>query len=262
TLSLATHLLSRQLYTGAGRAGIGQEGQAAGCQISQRADYIEVLTGHETTLRRGITNPRDEPHAPDETWHRPHVLIGAAHAAELPTYLKIGTTCLVLAAIEAGVDLADLLPEDPVEAVHIISHDPTLTATVRLGDGRQPTALQIQREILARVAEVVGDGHGRPAWSLEVLAEWREILDALGENPMSCADRLDWPAKLRLLEGFRAHDDMSWDHALLALIDFQYHDIDPGRGLYNRLAAKGAIRRLTSDAEVEAAITTPPERTR
>ena len=262
TLSLATHLLSRQIYTGAGRVGIGQEGQAAGFQISQRADYIEVLTGLETTLRRGIINTRDEPHATDETWRRLHVIIGDANMAELPTYLKIGTTCLVLDAIEAGVDLADLLPEDPVEAVHIISHDPTLTATVRLGDGRQLTALQIQREILARVAEVVGDGHGRPAWSLEVLAEWREILDALGENPMSCADRLDWPAKLRLLEGFRARDDLSWDHARLALIDFQYHDIDPGRGLYNRLAAKGAIRRLTSDAEVEAAITTPPERTR
>lgn len=262
TLSLATHLLSRQIYTGAGRVGIGQEGQAAGFQISQRADYIEVLTGLETTLRRGIINTRDEPHATDETWRRLHVIIGDANMAELPTYLKIGTTCLVLDAIEAGVDLADLLPEDPVEAVHIISHDPTLTATVRLGDGRQLTALQIQREILARVAEVVGDGHGRPAWSLEVLAEWREILDALGENPMSCADRLDWPAKLRLLEGFRARDDLSWDHARLALIDFQYHDIDPGRGLYNRLAAKGAIRRLTSGAEVEAAITTPPERTR
>lgn len=79
---------------------------------------------------------------------------------------------------------------------------------------------------------------------------------------MSCADRLDWPAKLRLLEGFRTRDQLEWDHARLALIDFQYHDIDPDRGLYNRLVAKGAMRRLTDDAEIEAAVTTPPETTR
>ncbi len=262
TVSLATHLLSRQVYTGAGRVGIGQEGQTAGFQISQRADYIEVLTGLETTLRRGIINTRDEPHATDEKWRRLHVIIGDANMSESATYLKIGTTCLVLDAIEAGVDLADLMPEDPVAAVHTISHDPTLRATVPLADGRRLTGIGIQREILARVTDLVGDGTGRPGWALEVLSEWRDILDALEENPMSCADRLDWPAKLRLLEGFRSRDHLDWDHARLALIDVQYHDIDPARGLYNRLVAKGAMRRLTTDAEVEAAVTTPPATTR
>ena len=262
TVSLATHLLSRQVYTGAGRVGIGQEGQSAGFQISQRADYIEVLTGLETTLRRGIINTRDEPHASDEKWRRLHVIIGDANMSELATYLKIGTTCLVLDAIEAGVSFSDLLPVDPVAAVHTISHDPTLAAAVALPDGRALTAIDLQREILARVSDVIGDGTGRPVWALEVLTEWREILDALEDNPMSCADRLDWPAKLRLLEGFRARDQLQWDHARLAVIDFQYHDIDPARGLYNRLAAKGAMRRLTSDAEVEAAVATPPETTR
>ncbi|AWH92074.1 depupylase/deamidase Dop [Dietzia lutea] len=262
TVSLAPHLLSRQVFSGAGRVGIGQSGETAGYQLSQRADYIEVLTGLETTLRRGIINTRDEPHAPDETWRRLHVIIGDANMSELATYLKIGTTCLVLDAIEAGVDFSDLLPVDPVEAVHTISHDPTLRATVPLPDGRNLTGLALQREIVERVAGVIGDGTGHPGWALEVLGEWRAILDALEENPMSCADRLDWPAKLRLLEGFRARDGLDWDHARLALIDVQYHDIDPQRGLYNRLVAKGAMRRLVTDDEVEAAVTTPPARTR
>lgn len=262
TVSLATHLLSRQVFSGAGRVGIGQSGERPGFQISQRADYIEVLTGLETTLRRGIINTRDEPHAPDEMWRRLHVIIGDANMSELATYLKIGTTCLVLDAIEAGVDFSDLLPVDPVEAVHVISHDPSLQATVLLPDGRHLTGVGLQREILARVADVIGDGSGRPDWALEVLGEWREILDALEENPMACADRLDWPAKLRLLEGFRTRDNLEWNHARLALIDFQYHDIDPDRGLYNRLVSKGAMRRLATDAQVEAAVTTPPERTR
>lgn len=262
TLSLAPHLLSRQVFCGAGRVGIGQSGETAGFQLSQRADYIEVLTGLETTLRRGIINTRDEPHASDETWRRLHVIIGDANMSELATYLKIGTTCLVLDAIEEGVDFSDLLPVDPVEAVHVISHDTSLTATVLLPDGRALTGIGLQREILDRVADLVGDGAGRPDWATEVLAEWREILEALEQNPMSCADRLDWPAKLRLLEGFRARDALDWDHARLALIDFQYHDIDPERGLYNRLVAKGAMRRLTTPDEVEAAVTTPPARTR
>lgn len=262
TMSLAPHLLSRQVYCGAGRVGIGQEGQKAGYQLSQRADYIEVLTGLETTLRRGIINTRDEPHASDEKWRRLHVIIGDANMSELATYLKIGTTCLVLDAIEAGVDFADLAPVDPVEAVHEISHDPSLTATVPLPDGRELTGIGLQREILARVTDVIGDGSAHPAWALEVLAEWRQILDALEENPMSCADRLDWPAKLRLLEGFRMRDSLGWDSARLALIDFQYHDIDPQRGLYNRLVSKGAMRRLTTDEQLESAVTTPPERTR
>jgi proteasome accessory factor A len=262
TLSLAPHLLSRQVFCGAGRVGIGQSGETAGFQLSQRADYIEVLTGLETTLRRGIINTRDEPHASDETWRRLHVIIGDANMSELATYLKIGTTCLVLDAIEEGVDFSDLLPVDPVEAVHVISHDTSLTATVPLPDGRALTGIGLQREILDRVADLVGDGAGRPDWATEVLAEWREILEALEQNPMSCADRLDWPAKLRLLEGFRARDALDWDHARLALIDFQYHDIDPERGLYTRLVAKGAMRRLTTPDEVEAAVTTPPARTR
>ncbi|KAA0919729.1 depupylase/deamidase Dop [Dietzia sp. ANT_WB102] len=262
TVSLAPHLLSRQVFSGAGRVGIGQSGEKAGFQLSQRADYIEVLTGLETTLRRGIINTRDEPHASDETWRRLHVIIGDANMSELATYLKIGTTCLVLDAIEAGVDFSDLLPVDPVEAVHTISHDASLTATVPLPDGRALTGIGLQREILDRVAQLIGDGAGRPDWVAEVLAEWREILDALEQNPMSCADRLDWPAKLRLLEGFRARDGLGWEHARLALIDFQYHDIDPERGLYNRLVAKGAMRRLTTTDEVESAVTAPPERTR
>ncbi|MFN3338824.1 MAG: depupylase/deamidase Dop [Dietzia sp.] len=262
TMSLAPHLLSRQVYCGAGRVGIGQYGEETGFQISQRADYIEVLTGLETTLRRGIINTRDEPHAPDETWRRLHVIIGDANMSELATYLKIGTTCLVLDAIEAGIDFADLVPVDPVEAVHTISHDPTLTATVELPDGRALTGTALQREILARVSALIGDGAGRPAWAVEVLAEWREILDALEQNPMACADRLDWPAKLRLLEGFRTRDSLGWDHARLALIDVQYHDIDPDRGLYNRLVAKGAMRRMVTETQVEAAVTTPPESTR
>ena len=263
--SLTPHLVTRQVYSGAGRVGLGQEGGTPGFQLSQRADYIEVPIGLETTLRRGIINTRDEPHATDDEWRRLHVIIGDATMSELATYLKIGTTCLVLDAVEAGVDLADLCPSDPVEAVHVVSHDPSLAAEVALPDGSRRTALAIQREILARVAGHVSEREAAgeaPGWFREVLSEWSDILDRLEDDPMGCADRLDWPAKLRLLEGYRRRDGLGWDHARLALVDVQYHDIDPARGLYNRLVTAGAMRRLVPQEEVERAVTTPPETTR
>ena len=147
---LTTFFASRQVITGSGRVGIGQSGDEAGYQLSQRSDYIEVEVGLETTLKRGIINTRDEPHADPERYRRLHVIIGDANLAETATYLKVGTTSLVLDLIEAGVDFSDIELARPVSAVHAISHDPTLQATVALTDGRELTALALQREYLER----------------------------------------------------------------------------------------------------------------
>lgn len=259
--NIAPHFVTRQVFCGAGRVGIGQFGEREGFQISQRADYVEVFSGLETTLRRGIINTRDEPHSDDEKWRRLHVIIGDANMAELATFLKIGTTSLVLDAIEGGVRFDDLQALDPVAAVHTVSHDLSLERGFRLADGRSMSALDTQREILRRVAEYCAS-HPAPAWAREVLDEWEDVLTRLGEDPMSCADRLDWPAKLALLEGLRRRDGAGWDDPRLAALDIQYSDIDPERGLYNRLVARGRIRRLVDEAEVASAVTTPPEDTR
>ena len=88
------------MVCGAGRVGIGQDGREHGFQISQRADFFEVEVGLETTLKRPIINTRDEPHADPEKYRRLHVIIGDANLAEISTYLKVGTTALVLAMIE------------------------------------------------------------------------------------------------------------------------------------------------------------------
>ena len=259
--NIAPHFVTRQVFTGSGRVGIGQFGERAGFQLSQRADYIEVFSGLETTLRRGIINTRDEPHADDDKWRRLHVIIGDANLAELATYLKIGTTSLVLNAIEGGIRFDDLQALDPPQAVQTISHDISLAREIHLADGRSMTALAQQREILRRVTEFCRD-HTVPEWSADVLAEWSDILDRLAEDPMGCADCLDWPAKLALLDGLRTRDGLEWDSPKLAALDIQYSDIDPDRGLYNRLAARGRIRRLLTDEEIEAAALTPPTDTR
>ncbi|MBC2638310.1 MULTISPECIES: depupylase/deamidase Dop [unclassified Rhodococcus (in: high G+C Gram-positive bacteria)] len=259
---LTPFFASRQVICGSGRVGIGQSGDEAGFQLSQRADYIEVEVGLETTLKRGIINTRDEPHADADKYRRLHVIIGDANLAEMSTYLKVGTTAMVLDLIEAGVDLTDLQLARPVTAVHHISHDPTLRATVALADGRELTGLALQRIYLDRVDKFMSaEGNDDPRVA-DLLEKWAMVLDLLERDPMECAHLLDWPAKLRLLEGFRNREGLNWSAPRLHLVDLQYSDVRLDKGLYNRLVARGSMERLVSEQQVLDAVDTPPTDTR
>jgi proteasome accessory factor A len=259
---LVPFFVTRQVFAGAGRVGIGAESRRPGFQISQRADFFEVEVGLETTLKRPIINTRDEPHADADKYRRLHVIIGDANLAELSTYLKVGTTSLVLAMIEARYLPHDLALEEPVEALQAISHDPTLTHAVRLRDGRRMTALEMQQTYLEHAQKFVAQGGDTDEQTADVLRRWAEVLEDLAIDPMRCADRLDWPAKLRLLEGYRSRDGLTWGDSRLKLVDLQYSDVRPDKGLYNRLVARGAMQRLVTDEEVARAVVHAPADTR
>jgi Pup amidohydrolase len=261
---LIPFFVTRQVFAGSGRVGIGTESRTHGFQLSQRADFFEVEVGLETTLKRPIINTRDEPHADADKYRRLHVIIGDANLAELSTYLKVGTTSLVLAMIEAKALPHDLTLEEPVGALQAVSHDPSLTHRVRLRDGRQLTAIEVQRAYLEYAEKFVDQGlmDGEDAQTRDVLDRWAQVLDDLAEDPMRCADRLDWPAKLRLLEGYRARDGLAWGDSRLHLVDLQYSDVRPEKGLYHRLVSRGSMQRLLTDDEVTRAMTTPPTDTR
>jgi proteasome accessory factor A len=261
---LTPFFVSRQVVCGAGRVGIGQDGREDGFQISQRADYFEVEVGLETTLKRPIINTRDEPHADPEKYRRLHVIIGDANLAEISTYLKVGTTSLVLAMIEERFIGADLAVEQPVRGLRAVSHDPTLRHQLTLNDGRQLTAVQLQLEYLDLAKKYVEDRLGADAdeQTLDVLARWESVLVRLESDPMSCARELDWVAKLQLLEQYRDRDGLEWSDAKLHAIDLQYSDIRPDKGLYHRLLGLGRIDRLLRDDEVVGAMHSPPTDTR
>src|SRR5450432_4078575 len=141
---LTPFFVTRQLFCGVGRVGIGQDGSGAGFQLSSRADFFEVEVGLETTLKRPIINTRDEPHADPDKYRRLHVIIGDANMSEVSTYLKLGTTALVLAMIEDRFLATDLSVETPVAELRAISHDPSCRRLVTLKDGRKMTAVQLQ----------------------------------------------------------------------------------------------------------------------
>ena len=262
---LVRHLLgflaTRQIFAGSGKVGSENGRPSVPFQITQRADFFEEQVGLETTLKRPIVNTRDEPHADAGSYRRLHVIIGDATMSETQTFLKLGSLSMFLAAVEDGAlpDPPELA--DPVTAVWKISHDPGLRATIPLAGGERISALDLQWEYLARVtahaeAEGVDDVHRR------VLDTWESVLTDLERDPLSTADRLDWTAKLRLLEGFRDRDGLAWNDPKLRLLDLQYHDVDPQRGLYHRLAASRRMQRLFTDEEVRWASTKPPTRTR
>jgi proteasome accessory factor A len=258
---LTPFFVTRQIVCGAGRVGIGQDGSQPGFQISQRADFFEVEVGLETTLKRPIINTRDEPHSDADKYRRLHVIIGDANLSEISTYLKLGCTSLVLAMIEDKALTTDLGIADPVSELKAVSHDPTLTHLLRLRDGRRLTALDLQWAYLERARSFV-DTHGTDEITEDVMARWESVLDRLGRDPMQCATELDWVAKLRLLEGYRERESLGWASSKLQLVDLQYSDVRPEKGLYHRLVARGAMERLFDDDEVRRAMTEPPEDTR
>ncbi len=258
---LTPFFVTRQIYTGAGRVGLGQGSEEPGFQLSSRADFFEAEVGLETTLRRPIINTRDEPHAIPEEHRRLHVIIGDANLAETAGLLKLGATSLVLGLIEHG-RAPELALADPLGSLRAVSRDLDFTALLPLAGGGAMTAIAIQREYLRAAEEWCRDTGAEDPDTVEVLQEWARVLHALETDPVSLADSLDWAAKYQLLSRYREREGLSWDAPKLALIDVQYADVRPERGLFHRLESSGAIRRLTDPAAVDRAMALPPEDTR
>ena len=260
---LIPFFVTRQVFTGAGKLGAEAPWDQRGrhrYQLSQRADFFEAEVGLETTLKRPIINTRDEPHADPEKYRRLHVIVGDANLCEVATFLKVGTTALVLKMIEDEY-LPDLSLANPVAALHEVSRDITCRREIALADGRRMTAVQVQWEYLERAAKYVEQEDPSPE-NEEVLARWEAVLTGLEADPLSLHRQLDWVAKYRLLEGYRERDGLDWSDPKLRLIDLQYHDVRRDRGLYHRLAAAGKVERLVTDAEIDRAVLEPPEDTR
>ena len=259
------HLVTRQLLTGSGKVGCEVPGvgpDEVPYQLTQRADFFEEEVGLETTLKRPIINTRDEPHADAQKYRRLHVITGDANLSEYQTFLKLGTTAIVLAMVEDDVLGAPRSFARPVQAMHRVSRDLSLGEAVELAEGGGATALELQFGLLDLALRWAEHGDldviGGESVAREVLSGWQEVLEALERDPMELADRLDWVAKYRLFGGYRDRHGLEWNDPRLAAMDLQYHDLRPASSLGRRLG----LRRLTTDEEVERATSEPPSGTR
>ena len=263
--NLVKHLIpffvSRQVFTGAGKAGAEDGTEGVGFQISQRADFFEVEVGLETTFKRPIINTRDEPHADPEKYRRLHVIVGDANMCELSTYLKIGTTSLLLKMIEDEFISDDFSLKEPVKAMRLVSRDTSCKEAIELDDGRTLSAIELQWEYLKLAKKYAQDNETSDV-DEDVLERWEDVLERLDSDPMSLSRELDWVAKLSVMEAYRERDGLDWGHSKLRLIDLQWHDVRQDKGLYNKLVASGKLDRLVSEEEVAWAVDHPPEDTR
>lgn len=261
--ALVPFLVTRPIMVGAGRVGLGAASEEPGFQISQRADYVEQLTGPHTTYQRPIVNTRDEPHAEPTQWRRLHVIGGDANCMQASTFLKLGSLALVLWVLEEhglpdmwrGLALAD-----PVAEVRNVSRDLTLTHMLTLADGRKLDAIAIQRAFLALAYHHVGPEPDPE--TKDVLDRWELTLALLEQGPAAAARGVEWAAKYALLEARRRRDCLSWDAPELAAMDLQWSDARADRSLAARVGDAAGWDRIVEPAAVEEAEFAPPPTTR
>lgn len=262
--SLIPFLVSRQLLTGAGK--IVTTSQGASFHLSQRAEHIWEGVSSATTRSRPIINTRDEPHADADKYRRLHVIVGDSNMSETTTLLKLASTDLVLRSIECGYPMRDLSLENPIRAIREISQDPTGRRPIRLANGKTITALDLQREYLAKAESVAtreGLSERERDSHLASLDLWRRGLEAVDSGSFSgVARELDWVIKRNLMQRYMARHRTDWNDPRIAQLDLTYHDIQRGRGLFSLLEVQGLANRVVSPVVVFEAKSRPPQTTR
>ncbi len=257
---LIPFLVSRQIYAGAGK--VLQTARGARYCVSQRAEHIWEGVSSATTRSRPIINTRDEPHADAERYRRLHVIVGDSNMSEYTTFLKVGACSLMLRMLEEPhVVLRDMTLENPIRAIREISHDMTCTRRVRLANGREVSALDIQSEYLNRALRFA-EHHDLTDEEQLALDMWEYTLSHLEDDPLKLDRELDWVIKYKLIEAYRERHDLALSDARVALVDLQYHDVNRERGVFYRMQRKGMVDRIVTDEEISHAVEHPPQTTR
>jgi proteasome accessory factor A len=257
---LIPFLVTRQIICGAGK--VLQTPRGAVYCVSQRAEHIWEGVSSATTRSRPIINTRDEPHADAERFRRLHVIVGDSNMSETTMLLKVGSTDLVLRMVEAGVVLRDMTLDNPIRAIREVSHDMTGRSRVRLANGREMSALEIQWEYLNRAKDFT-EKNGVDPVSTRVLEMWERALTAIEDGNLDkIAREIDWVTKYQLIERYRAKHDLPLSAPRVAQLDLAYHDVHRGRGLYYLLQKNGAVDRVTTDLRIFEAKSIPPQTTR
>jgi proteasome accessory factor A len=257
---LIPFLVSRQIYAGAGK--VLQTARGAQFSISQRAEHIWEGVSSATTRSRPIINTRDEPHADSDRFRRLHVIVGDSNMSEYATFLKVGACSIILRLLEdPTVVLRDMTLENPIRAIREISHDITCTRKVRLANGREASAVEIQSEYLARALRYA-DNHDLSPQEKQALGMWEHVMTGLQDEPLSLDAEIDWVTKHNLIEAYSARHSLKIDDPKVALLDLQYHDINRSRSVFYKLQRAGRVERIVSDGAIVEAMETPPQTTR
>ncbi len=261
TEQLIPFFVTRQIFAGAGKV-LKVSGKAH-FFLSQRAQHIHEKTSSSTTSSRSIINTRDEPHADAEKYRRLHIIVGDSNMSECATYLKVGTTNLILSMIEDGYFVSGVELEDPVRAIREISRDTLLKRRVKMEDGRELTGIEIQRIYLDRLDEYITKmGLDEDPEILDIVDQWADALDKMEEDPMQLSGQVDWVTKKEVMLSYMGKKGCGWDDPRVSMMDLQYHDVKRTRGLYYLLDQQEVIQKIVTEEDIQKAMCTPPQTTR
>ncbi|MGK0485215.1 MAG: proteasome accessory factor A [Myxococcota bacterium] len=258
---LMPFFVTRQVYCGAGKVGSENRAQPCDYQISQRADFFEVEVALDTMVKRPIINTRDEPHADREKYRRLHCIVGDSNMSEYTIYLRNGVTALVISMIEDGAIPDGLVLRDPVRAIKQVSHDPTCKTELALDNGKKMTAVQLQAEYLEAALRYAATRDIDPIVQ-DVIEKWQYVIEKLAGDPMDLHREIDWISKKKMIETFMDRKELDWQDHQVGMLDLQYHDTRPEKGLYFMLERQGRVERIVTDEEIAAAVYNPPKDTR
>lgn len=257
--TLIPFFVTRQIYSGAGK--LLQTARGTVFCLAQRAEHIWEGISSATTRSRPIINTRDEPHADAERYRRLHVIAGDSNMSEYMNYVKVGTTAALLQMLEDEVVFRDLTLENPIRAIREISHDMTCRRKVRLANGRELSALDVQWEYLERAMRYARTS-GFPPEVERAVEMWEYLLTGLEKDPLTLGRECDWVAKYHLIEQYRARHDLPLSSLRILLLDLAYHDVTRERGLFYLLQNRGLMERVVTDSDIAKAMTDPPPTTR
>lgn len=269
--------VSSIVFTGQGKVGSENGRAPVAYQLSQRADFFETLLDYVTTSERPIVNTRDEPlcgvaawppdgSAPDTGLARLHVIFYDSTLCDTATLLRVGTLQLVVAMLEASFVNPALALHDPLQALQAWSRDPTLSARARTVSGGRLTAVDLQSRFLKEATKFADRGgfDGIVPRAAEILALWDDTLTKLSRRDFAALGRrLDWVLKRQMLErAMSRQPELTWDSPQIKCLDQLYANLDESAGLFWACENAGLVDRLVSDAEIQRALTEPPDDTR
>ncbi|MDF1595365.1 MAG: Pup--protein ligase [Acidimicrobiia bacterium] len=257
--TLIPFLVTRQIFSGAGK--LLQTARGTTFSIAQRAEHIWEGVSSATTRSRPIINTRDEPHADAERYRRLHVIAGDSNMSEYATFVKVGTVAAILQMLEDDVVFRDLTLENPIRAIREISHDITCRRPIRLHNGRELTALDVQWEYFDRAMRY-SRTVGFPAPVQLAVEMWEHLLTNLEKDPLRLDREVDWVMKYHIIERFRERHHLPLSSSRLAMIDLSYHDVNRSRGLYYLLQRRGFADRVVTDRAIDEARRQAPQTTR
>ena len=260
---LIPFFVTRQVFTGAGKVIPSNRGKYV---ISQRAQHIREEISIATTTARGIINTRDEPHADREKYRRLHVIVGDSNMSEFATFLKVGTTAIVLRMIEDNFIRQRLALRNSVKAIQEISKDTACKHKIELENGKRLSAVELQWQYFECAKQYFEQAESDPITE-QVMKRWEYVLKHLARDPSSLDRQLDWVIKKKLIETYVASRNLNWDSADVSMLDLQYHNIrkegeKKKTGLYYKLERKDQVERIVTDEQVDKAMHLPPETTR